>query len=144
MLVPVLAWGLVVGLAACGDSTPVGDRGTAAGDDVALQHSDARRYLVGLEPRTRPIPVGRPHDWVLTVRNADGGAFTAERIAIDGGLLSKGQGFESPPRVGRALGPDQWLIQGVAFHAAGDWVIRVELTGEPGPDVAHVRVHVGD
>jgi hypothetical protein len=108
-----------------------------------LRPTDAGLYRVGLRPRVEPAPVGPLHEWVLTVRDSSGGPFTPLRIAIDGGMPQHGHGFMTAPRVTGPLGPDEYLIEGMRFHMAGEWVIRVELVGERGADVATFKVQVG-
>ena len=108
----------------------------------ALRPTDGGLYLVGLQPRGGPAPIGALHEWVLTVERPDGRPFSPRRIAVDGGMPQHGHGFVTQPRVTGALSPREFLIEGMKFHMGGDWVLRVDVVGEAGPDVATFDVHV--
>lgn len=137
------------GLVGCGpaadwvgdtDSSPLDEETTTA---PIFRETAGRLYRVALEPRVTPIPPARPHDWDLRIENADGSDFSAERIWIEGGLPAEGIELLLRPRVSPPQGPGQFVVEGVNFHVRGDWVLRVELVGEAGPDRADFEVHVG-
>ncbi len=107
-----------------------------------LLPTEAGRYRVGLRPRGGDAPIGALHEWVVTVERADGTPFTPQRILVDGGMPQHGHGFITQPRVTRALSPNSFLIEGMKFHMGGDWVLRVDLVGEDGPDTVTMDVHV--
>ncbi len=135
---------LVSGASGCGSSereAPSADAPEVA--EAELRLSEGRHYRVGLKPRHEPVPVGPAHEWVLRVVRGDGGTFSPKRISIEGGLPAVGDGLERAPRITPSLRPGEFIVEGVRFHAPGDWVLRVELDGERGEDVAHFRVHVG-
>jgi hypothetical protein len=99
-------------------------------------------YRVILRPRDGAIPLNEMHAWTVDVTTAEGEAFRPTRLAFTGGMPQHQHGFITEPRVTRALGPGRFLIEGVKFHMAGSWMLRVELVGPSGPDTATVPVQV--
>lgn len=104
--------------------------------------SEAGLYRMSLRPE-EGVPLGRMHRWILHLETGDGEPFLPNRIAFSGGMPQHGHGFETEPRVTRKLGGGDFLIEGVRFHMAGDWTLRVEVAGPPGVDVAVFHVRVG-
>jgi len=112
---------------------------TPPGSDVA---SNAGLYRVILRPRDGAVPLNEMHAWTVDVTTAEGEAFMPTRLAFTGGMPQHQHGFITEPRVTRTLGTGQFLIEGVKFHMAGDWMLRVELVGPSGADGATVHVRV--
>ncbi len=96
--------------------------------------SIAGRYTIELRPATPPIVLGEIHDWVIRLSRTDGGAARTVRVSLDGGMPAHGHGFTTSPRVTRALGEGEYLVEGVKFHMAGDWQLRVLVTDSEGSD----------
>jgi len=117
--------------------------GAASETPLDWQLSDAGLYRVALRPRSGAAPIGPLHEWVLAVERVDGSDFTPRRIGVDGGMPQHGHGFVTQPRVTRQLAPGRFLIEGMKFHMGGEWVLRVEIVGERGADVAQVKVQIG-
>jgi hypothetical protein len=105
--------------------------------------SEAGLYRVSLRPENGQIPIGRIHEWIVRLETRDGRTFVPPRVAFSGGMPQHGHGFETEPRVTRAIGRGEFLIEGVKFHMAGDWMLRVEFVGPLGADVAIFHVQVG-
>lgn len=125
------------------DAEPASAGGSADAPSDPFRVTDEGLYRVALAPRQAPAPVGPLHEWVLRVRDADGRGFEPRRIAVDGGMPQHGHGFVTAPRVTRRLAPGTYLVEGVKFHMGGDWVLRVELVSDAGPDGATFEVHLG-
>ena len=53
-----------------------------------------------------------------------------------------GHGFQTAPRVTRALAESWYLIEGVLFHMPGTWTLRIEFASEAGPDLANIELDV--
>lgn len=126
-------WGCAPEREAPQEATPV----EIAGD------SEAGFYRVSLRPVDGEVPLGALHAWVVVVETAAGESFEPTRLAFGGGMPQHQHGFVTEPRVTRVLGPGEYLIEGVKFHMAGDWALRVEVVGPDGPDVAVLHVMVG-
>lgn len=111
-------------------------------DPAHPRFSEAGLYRVSLRPQDDRVPLGRIHAWILRLETRDGESFLPRRIAFSGGMPQHGHGFETEPRVTRGIGGDAFLVEGVKFHMAGDWTLRVEVVGPEGPDVAVFQVRV--
>lgn len=162
-VVRTLAWGLAIALLGCG---PAGERaGEAASGSVtgspiasaAQTNADpaeakgrfeatslAGRFRIAIRPEAGPRPIGELHAWLVEVKQADGRAVELRQLSFDGGMPQHAHGFETSPRVTEALGPGVYRVDGVRFHMAGAWKIRVDVLAADGPpDVAWFDVAIG-
>ena len=126
-----------------GTGTAAGRSDRSAADPAQSTLSEAGLYRVALRPELGEIPLGRIHGWVVHLETRDGETFLPSRLAFSGGMPQHGHGLETEPRVTRALGGGDFLVEGVKFHMSGDWTIRVEFVGPAGPDVAIFHIQVG-
>jgi hypothetical protein len=55
-------------------------------------------------------------------------------ITIDGGMPQHGHGLPTKPRVTRATGQGQYVIEGVRFNMGGWWEFKLAITGPAGTD----------
>ena len=131
-------------LVACGDpdSPAVPTVQNAPRPPGELRLSEAGLYRVSLRPQREPVPLRQLHAWVARLETADGEPVRPSRFAVSGGMPQHAHGFETEPRVTRDLGGGEFLIEGVRFHMAGAWVMRLEWVGPAGADVALVDVEV--
>jgi hypothetical protein len=53
---------------------------------------------------------------------------------MDGGMPQHGHGLPTSPRVTRALGNGDHLVEGVKFNMGGWWVVRFAITSSAGTD----------
>lgn len=104
--------------------------------------SESGFYQISLRPEEGPARVGGPHGWVVSVETTDGVPFRPSRLAFDGGMPQHGHGFQTRPHVSRTRSVGEFLVDGVRFHMPGDWMLRVEVVGPSGPDVAVFQIHV--
>ena len=150
-ILPVaIASGVLLAAVACDSRHPAAadtrSSGSATGsydDALRSRPSEAGLYRVSLRSEEGEIPLGRIHAWVVHLETRDGETFVPRRLAFSGGMPQHGHGFETEPRATRELGGGDFLVEGVKFHMAGDWMLRVELVGPAGPDVAVFHVQVG-
>lgn len=100
------------------------------------------RYRISARPARPPAPLGALHDWIVRVERTDGAPVTPVVLSFDGGMPSHGHGFVTAPRVTRSLGGGEYLVEGVKFHMAGDWEIRIAVTGPEGRDEVSLPISV--
>jgi hypothetical protein len=55
-------------------------------------------------------------------------------ITVDGGMPQHGHGLPTKPRVTRALGNGDHLVEGMKFNMGGWWVVKFAVAGEAGRD----------
>ena len=53
-----------------------------------------------------------------------------------------GHGFDTQPQVTDQLGPGVFRVDGVRFHMAGSWRIRIDVAGDGVADFASFDVEV--
>ena len=129
-----------------GDSGPEGARQPPelAGQARKLSGeatSHSGRYRIGLRPAA-PVRLGTLHEWIVRIERSDGTPARPTNVAFDGGMPAHGHGFVTAPRVTRDLGDGEFLVEGVKFHMAGAWELRVAVTDSEGSDHASFEVSV--
>ena len=124
------AVGLLLLLTACSHF-----RGRAPSSDIATAKMSAHQlYRAAVRPGVVPIPVRRLQAWTLHVETADGRPVDAATITMNGGMPQHGHGLPTSPRVTRALGNGDHLVEGVKFNMGGWWVVRFAITAGAGTD----------
>lgn len=88
------------------------------------------------------IPVNQFHQWVLTIKDANGQAVNNARIAISGGMPAHGHGLPTQPRVEKRIGDGQYLISGMKFNMDGQWKLRFLIVQPTQKDMAELDVNV--
>jgi YtkA-like protein len=91
-------------------------------------------YRASVRPDVTPIPVRRLQRWTLHLDTIDGRPVDTATITMDGGMPQHGHGLPTSPRITRALGNGDHLIEGVKFNMGGWWVVRFAITTSAGAD----------
>jgi hypothetical protein len=117
-------------LSACATPGPTPpDRGRST-----TQLADRRLYSVTVAPAVTPVPTNQVHDWTLRVATREGRPVDGATIAVDGGMPEHGHGLPTQPRVTRALGEGQYLVEGVKLSMPGRWTVWFQIEGPAGAD----------
>ena len=109
----------------------------AAPSDLDLSRTrvtDGGAYRLSFTPEGDSIRVGRMHSWRLHVETVDGAAVDSAAIDVDGGMPQHGHGLPTAPRVTRAMGSGDYLVEGVKFNMGGWWVVRFAIASGAGTD----------
>jgi hypothetical protein len=96
--------------------------------------SEAGRYRATIHPQGDSIPQGKLQRWTLHLETVDGAAVDSAQVAVDGGMPQHGHGLPTKPRVTRALGHGDHLVEGMKFNMGGWWVVKFRVTAAPGAD----------
>ena len=104
-----------------------------------LDYSRTRASAQGLyrgtiRPQGDSIPQGRLQRWTLHLETAAGAPVDSVRVEVDGGMPQHGHGLPTRPRVTRALGGGDHLVEGLKFNMGGWWVVTFRVQGAPGAD----------
>ena len=122
--------GVLMVLAACSHF-----RGTAPSPDIATTKASAHGlYRASVRLDVDPIPVRRLQSWTLHIDTMDGRPVDAATITMNGGMPQHGHGLPTSPRVTRALGNGDHLVEGVKFNMGGWWVVRFAIAAGAGAD----------
>ena len=110
-----------------------------AGPPKDLDYSRTRQsaggaYRATIRPQGDTIPQGKLHAWTLHVETAAGVPTDSARVRVDGGMPQHGHGLPTRPRVTRALGNGDHLVEGMRFNMGGWWVVKFRVDAAPGRD----------
>jgi hypothetical protein len=142
---------IVAGLVACESATerppvpappPTAATAPEANEDAWQSPSAAGRFRITIRPEAGRIPIGPLHAWIVTVETPDGRPAEVRQLVFDGGMPQHGHGLETKPEVTDRLGPGVFRVDGVRFHMAGSWQIRIDVAGDGAADVALFDVEV--
>lgn len=104
--------------------------------------SEGGHYRATIRPPGDSIPQGKLQRWTLHLETTDGRPVDSAAVTVDGGMPQHGHGLPTKPRVTRALGNGDHLVEGLRFNMGGWWVVRFGVTAAPGRDsvVFNVRL----
>jgi hypothetical protein len=104
--------------------------------------SEGGRYRATIHPPGDSIPKGRLQRWTLHLETATGAPVDSAAVSVDGGMPQHGPGLPTKPRVTRALGDGDHLVEGLRFNMGGWWEVRFRVRAAPGTDsvVFNVRL----
>lgn len=152
ILVALVLLALVApGPSGCGSEA---DRSTGTGASRAAQATrvlpdgrlrvttQAGRFVITLRPEADRIPIGPLHAWIIEVTTPDGRPAAVRQLVFDGAMPQHGHGFETAPQVTDALGEGRFRVDGVRFHMAGAWKLRIDVAEAGAADVAYLDLEV--
>ncbi len=96
--------------------------------------SDAGVYRGTIRPAGDSIPRGVLQSWTLHLETASGSSVDVATVTIDGGMPQHGHGLPTKPRVTRALGNGDHLVEGLKFTMGGWWVVKFHVSSAAGGD----------
>ena len=70
----------------------------------------------------------------VAVTDANGKSVDGAVITVDGGMPQHGHGLPTQPRVTKALGNGEYVIEGVRFNMGGWWEFKLAIAGKEGTD----------
>src|SRR5215218_8676981 len=91
-------------------------------------------YRATIHPQGDSIPQGRLHRWTVHLETASGAPVDSATMVVDGGMPQHGHGLPTKPRVTRALGHGDHLVEGLKFNMGGWWVVKFRVSAAPGAD----------
>ena len=103
-------------------------------DYSRTRHSTGGAYRATIRPQGDSIPQGKLHAWTLHLETAAGVPADSARVAVHGGMPQHGHGLPTKPRVTRALGNGDHLVEGMKFNMGGWWVVTFASAGDAGTD----------
>jgi len=110
-----------------------------AGVPANLDYSRTRtsengRYRATILPQGDSIPTGKLQRWTLHIETSNGTPVDSAVVAVDGGMPQHGHGLPTKPRVTRALGNGDHLVEGMKFNMGGWWVVKFRVDAAAGND----------
>lgn len=96
--------------------------------------SAAGLYRATIHPQGDTIPQHTLHRWTLHLETAAGVPVDSATVTVDGGMPQHGHGLPTTPRVTRALGNGDHLVEGMKFNMGGWWVVKFHVLASAGQD----------
>ena len=96
--------------------------------------SESGRYRATIRPQGDSIPTGKLQRWTLHLETSSGTPVDSAILAVDGGMPQHGHGLPTKPRVTRALGNGDHLVEGMKFNMGGWWVVKFRVNAAQGAD----------
>lgn len=96
--------------------------------------SESGLYRATIRPQGDTIPTGKLQHWTLHLETSGGAPVDSATLAVDGGMPQHGHGLPTKPRVTRALGNGDHLVEGMKFNMGGWWVVRFRVNAAQGTD----------
>ena len=96
--------------------------------------SEAGLYRATIRPQGDSIPKGKLQRWTLHLETSAGAPVDSATLAVDGGMPQHGHGLPTKPRVTRALGNGDHLVEGMKFNMGGWWVVKFRVNAAAGAD----------
>lgn len=98
------------------------------------RRSEGGLYRATIRPQGDSIPQGRLQRWTLHLETSSGTPVDSAMVAVDGGMPQHGHGLPTKPRVTRALGNGDHLVEGMKFNMGGWWVVKFRVNATAGTD----------
>lgn len=103
-------------------------------DYSRTRQSESGLYRGTIRPQGDSIPQGRLQRWTLHLETAGGVPVDSATVSVDGGMPQHGHGLPTKPRVTRALGNGDHLVEGMKFNMGGWWMVKFRVNATPGSD----------
>lgn len=93
-----------------------------------------RRFVVALQPPTKPAPINHIHAWQIKVTSPTGAPVSRAQIVVDGGMPQHGHGLPTRPLVTPMSVDGTYLLEGMKFSMTGWWEIKLAIQAPEGSD----------
>ena len=103
-------------------------------DYARTRASEGGLYSATIRPDGDSVPQGKLQRWTLHLQTAAGTPVDSAVVAVDGGMPQHGHGLPTKPRVTRALGDGDHLVEGLKFNMGGWWVVKFRVNAAAGQD----------
>jgi hypothetical protein len=104
--------------------------------------SEQGLYRATIRPQGDSIPQGKLQQWTLHLETAAGVPVDSATVAVDGGMPQHGHGLPTKPRITRALGHGDHLVEGMKFNMGGWWVVKFRVGAAAGRDSVVFNVNL--
>ena len=103
-------------------------------DYSRTRRSETGLYSATITPKGDSIPKGKLQSWTIHLETAGGAPVDSAMVTVDGGMPQHGHGLPTKPRVTRALGNGDHLVEGLKFNMGGWWVVKFRVQAPAGTD----------
>lgn len=97
----------------------------------AEPHVSAKgHFRLDYQSELNPLVINHIHDWLLTLRDADGALVADAELSVQGGMPAHNHGLPTAPTVEPLAKPGMYRLSGLRFHMAGEWLLRIDIEAE--------------
>lgn len=115
---------------------------SASNDNHYFSESENGLYRAEIWPVSGKIDIGKLHSWQLRIGNANEQPVSDLRVEIGGGMKGHGHGLPTQPRLTKALGNSEFLMEGFRFNMDGLWTISLQVGSSSGVDRLNFQIQV--
>ena len=134
---------IVIMLVAC-QSSEEGSEKAASESVFELSSTSKNQHFVvtvGTEEHEQP-PIGRFHNWLVTITDAQFRPVYPAIISIGGGMPLHGHGLPTQPQITEYLGKGIYRLEGVKFNMSGAWAIQFRIATQQLQDTVEFDFNV--
>lgn len=140
--VPVVAWTAATQENGTVVMSSAGEIEATSADSAVIRPTGLERFRVSARSETIPVPMNQLHDWIVHVETPAGQVVEDAQIRVTGGMPVHRHGFPTEPRVTRYLGGGDYLLQGMKFSMAGEWLIRLDISAQGTSDAFKIYLEL--
>ncbi len=85
-------------------------------------------FRVGVRSKITPIPMNQIHSWIIHLKTPAGQPVDGAQMSVSGGMPVHRHGLPTEPRVTGYLGNGDYLLEGMKFTMAGEWLVRLDIS----------------
>jgi hypothetical protein len=89
--------------------------------------SETEGIQIVITSQVTPIPLNQMHSWVIRLNSDTGEAIENANIRVEGGMPAHNHGLATRPQATDYLGEGEYLVEGLRFHMAGDWLMDIQI-----------------
>jgi len=97
-------------------------------------------FVVRYQGEPEPPQINTLSTWQLHIEDAAGKVVTGASVAVSGGMPLHNHGLPTRPRVTAELGDGDYRLDGMRFHMAGSWEIKLNITVDGATDTVVIKL----
>lgn len=84
-------------------------------------------FRVKIAEAPSPVPVSRPHAWVVVLTDSAGKPLADARLTVSAAMPQHRHGLLSAPKTRTLAQPGSYRVEGLKFHMPGYWEVSFEI-----------------
>lgn len=90
-------------------------------------HSASGHLVATLRPSEGGETIGEFLTWTLAIKDTQGVPLVGANIRVTGGMPGHRHGMPSTPAVTPVVGKETYIVEGLKFNMAGEWVLMLKV-----------------
>lgn len=109
-------------------------------DASLTQTSTKGMYRSTAAPGIEPIAINQLHSWTLHIETPDGRPVDDATVTVRGDMPGHGHGLPTEPKVSKAAGAGNYLVEGMKFQMTGWWYVDFSVASSKGSDTVRFNL----